>query len=334
MARKLASIQRVKALSHINGADAIETATILGWQVVTKKGEFNLGDLCVYCEIDSLLPEKAEFEFLRPRKFVIKTMRLRGQISQGICFPLSILPSDTPLIEGLDVTEVLAITKYEPPLSAGLGGQTKGFFPGFIPKTDETRVQVLEEVIEQHRGKVFYASEKIDGSSMTCYLKEGEFGVCSRSLELVESLDSLYWVCAKKFDLENKLKSLGGDFALQGELAGEKIQGNRLKLKGLHFFVFNIFDIKKYRYLNYQEFRDITNELALETVPIVEENFLLAPEISIADLVKYSIGKSLLNPQVLREGIVFRPLIEARDNYLGRLSFKAINPEYLLKHGE
>ncbi len=334
MARKLASIQKVKALSAIEGADAIETATVLGWQVVTKKNEFNVGDLCVYCEIDSHLPEKPEFEFLRPRKFVIKTVRLRGQISQGICFPLSILPSDTPLEEGLDVTEVLEITKYEPPLSAGLGGQTKGYFPGFMPKTDETRVQVLEDVLEQHRNKIFYVSEKVDGASMTCYLKEGEFGVCSRSLELVESTDSLYWVCARKLNLENKLKSLSGDFAFQGELAGEKIQSNRLKLKGLHFFVFNIFNIKEYRYLNYQEFRDTANQLGLETVPIVEENFLLTTEITVNYLVNYSINKSLLNTQAWREGIVLRPLIEAKDNYLGRLSFKAINPEYLLKHGE
>jgi RNA ligase (TIGR02306 family) len=334
MARKLASIQKVKALTPIEGADAIETATILGWQVVTKKGELKVGDLCIYCEIDSQLPEKETFEFLRQRKFVIRTVRLRGQISQGICFPLSLLPSHISIEEGLDVTDILEITKYEPPISAGLGGKVKGYFPGFIPKTDETRVQVLEEVINQHRGKVFYASEKIDGASMTCYLNEGVFGVCSRALDLVESNDSLYWVCAKKFDLENKLKSLEGDFALQGELAGEKIQGNRLKLKGLHFFVFNIFDIKAHRFLDYKDFHQLASKLNLEIVPIIEKNFLLTQETKISDLVNYSIGKSLLNKDVWREGVVFRPLNETRDNYLGRLSFKAINPEYLLKYGD
>ena len=86
-ARKLASIQCIKALEPIANADAIEKATVLGWQLVVKRGEFRVGDLCVYCEIDSLLPERPEFEFLRPRRFIIRTVRLRGQISQGICFP-------------------------------------------------------------------------------------------------------------------------------------------------------------------------------------------------------------------------------------------------------
>ena len=91
--RKLASIQKIKAIQPIEGADAIDHASVLGWQLIVKKNEFNVGDLCVYCEIDSLLPEKPEFEFLRPRKMRIQTIRLRGQISQGICFPLSILPA-------------------------------------------------------------------------------------------------------------------------------------------------------------------------------------------------------------------------------------------------
>lgn len=332
--RKLASIQKIKALEPIPDADAIEKATVLGWQLVVKKGEFKVGELCVYCETDSKLPQREEFEFLRPRNFIIRTMRLRGQISQGICFPLSILPSNIVIEEGLDVTEVLGIEKYEPPLTAGLGGETKGYFPSFIPKTDETRVQVLESVIDRHRGKIFYASEKIDGTSMTAYLKDGEFGVCSRGLDLVESTDSLYWVCARKFKLEEKLKSLGGNFAFQGELAGEKIQGNRLKLKGIHFFLFNIFDINKYEFLSYKNWHEIASRLGLETVPIISEDFLLSNEMKVSDLVNYATGKSILNPNVWREGIVFRPLEETKDKELGRLSFKAINPEYLLKHGE
>lgn len=144
--RKLASIQRIKALEPIEGADAIERATVLGWQLVVKKDEFRVGELCIYCEIDSILPEKPEFEFLKSRGMRIRTIRLRGQISQGICFPLSFLPAETLIEEDSDVTEILGVTKYEPPIPASLAGVMKGAFPSFIPKTDETRVQVLQNM--------------------------------------------------------------------------------------------------------------------------------------------------------------------------------------------
>src|SRR5262249_14183133 len=150
-------------------------------------------------EIDSLLPERAEFEFLRtncfrpaqldasgtvilPPGFRIKTVRLRGQVSQGICFPLSILPAGAPSDEGADVTDLLGIAKREPPLPVGMGGKVKGVFPGFLPKTDETRVQVLEAVLQRHRGKTFYVTEKVDGTSFTAFVRQGEFGICSRNL--------------------------------------------------------------------------------------------------------------------------------------------------------
>ncbi|MFN0201713.1 MAG: RNA ligase (ATP), partial [Bacteroidia bacterium] len=165
--RKLASIQKIIQLEAIPEADAILKATVLGWQLVVKKGEFQVGDDCVYCEIDSLMPDRPEFEFLKPRGMRIRTVRLRGQISQGICFPLSILPENTPIEEGLDVTEMLGITKYEPPIPAQLAGTVKGLFPSFIPKTDETRVQVLQEVLDEYKDETCYITEKLDGSSVT-----------------------------------------------------------------------------------------------------------------------------------------------------------------------
>jgi RNA ligase (TIGR02306 family) len=165
--RKLASIQKIKSLEPIEGADAIEKATVLGWQLAVKKGEFKVGDLAVYCEIDSLLPDRPEFAFLKPRGMRIRTIRLRGQVSQGICFPLSILPEDIEPQEDMDVTEILGITKYEPPIPAYLSGKVKGKFPSFIPKTDETRVQVLQKVLDKYQGISCYVSEKLDGSSAT-----------------------------------------------------------------------------------------------------------------------------------------------------------------------
>lgn len=332
--RKLASIQRIKALDPIPAADAIERATILGWQLVVKRGEFAVGDLCVYCEIDALLPARPAFEFLRPRKFIVRTVRLRGQISQGICFPLAILPPGTPIAEGADVTAALSVVKYEPPLPAHFAGQAKGPFPRFIPKTDETRVQVLEEVLARHRGTTFATTEKLDSTSMTCYLRDGAFGVCSRSLDLVESPENLFWQAARRYGVEEKLRVLGGNVAVQGELVGEGIQKNRLGLRGVQFFLFSIFDIDRYAFRDVAAFVATARALDLPTVPLVDASFVLADDLGVPELVAHAVGRSTLNGAVWREGLVFRPLIETTDPDLGRLSFKAINPEYLLKHGE
>ena len=222
MERKLASIRKVKEIFPIEGADVIEVAVVDGWKVVTKKGEYKPGDLCVYCEIDSFLPIREEFEFLRKSSFKkmggqegfrLKTIRLRGQVSQGLLLPLSVLegpdemkigispqphgdqvqlgPYDDALVieEGADVSNHLGIVKWEPPIPAELAGKVKGLFPSFIRKTDEERVQNLARnyaewgLSSKHQ---FYVAEKLDGSSATYYFNDGVFGVCSRNLELAE----------------------------------------------------------------------------------------------------------------------------------------------------
>src|SRR3954453_17536555 len=240
--RKLSSIQTVNAVEPIPNADAIEKIRVLGWWVVVKKGEHQPDDKLVYCEIDSLLPERPEFDFLRagsfkpaqtdatgavtlPAGFRIKTVRLRGQVSQGICFPLSILPPGAPTEEGADVTDLLGVRKWEPPLPVGMGGRVKGGFPGFLPKTDETRVQVLEPVLRRHRGKTFYVTEKLDGTSFTAFLRQGQFGICSRNLWMDETDETTVfaWV-AKELKLEARMRAarerLGFDLAIQAEMIG------------------------------------------------------------------------------------------------------------------
>ncbi|MEP7171335.1 MAG: RNA ligase (ATP) [Bacteroidota bacterium] len=337
--RKLASIQKIKSLEPIEGADAIEKATVLGWHLVVKKNEFNVGDLCVYIEIDSLLPDKPEFEFLKQRGLRIKTIRLRKQVSQGICFPLSILPDDFEVIEDKDCTEALGIIKYEPPVPAHLAGIAKGRFPGFIPKTDETRVQVLQSLLDKYAGEKCYVTEKLDGSSVTYYYRNGEFGVCSRNLELIEDAENSYWKFAYANDLENKLKSLNGNFALQGEIVGEGIQKNILKLHGQTVYFFNMFDIDKYEYIPFEKFKNILAGFDLKMVPVINDNYILTNNIE--KIVADSTVKSLINPLAWAEGIVIRPFDENLDSKVSkeedlnsRLSFKAINPEFLLKYGE
>ncbi len=337
--RNLASIQKIKALEPIEGADAIEIARVLGWQLVVKKGEFKIGDLMVYVEIDSLMPDIPAFEFLKSRGMRIKTIKLRGQISQGICFNLSILPSDFEISEGVDCTDTLGIIKYEPPIPACLNGVAKGKFPSFIPKTDETRVQVLQNILDKYKGEKCVISEKVDGSSTTYFLNNGEFGVCSRNLELIEDEENSYWKVARELDIENKLRKFGRNIALQGELVGEGIQSNKLKLKGQKILFFNVFNIDERTYMNFSEMRNFISDLALELVPIINIEYQLQNDI--AAIVSMATIKSLICKDAWAEGIVIRPYFEKQDSsflnettHMDRISFKAINPEFLLKYGE
>lgn len=352
--RTLASIQTVNAVEPIPNADAIERIRVLGWWVVVKKGEFRTGDRIVYCEIDSLLPERPEFEFLRgssfkpaqvdaagetvlPAGFRIKTVKLRGQVSQGICFPLSILPSDAPTDEGADVTARLGVLKWEPPIPVGMGGRVKGGFPGFLPKTDETRVQVLETVLQRHRGKTFYVTEKLDGSSFTAFHRAGEFGICSRNLWMDESDESNILVrVATRLKLNDTLREAsrrrGFDVAVQAEVIGPGIQKNKYDLKEVTIRVFNVLNVGTYQLLDHPTMLEVIAELGLESVPQLGTIVL---DHSVDELVAFAEGVSQLNPRTQREGVVLRPLVEEFDlDVGGRLSFKAINPKFLLKYDE
>jgi RNA ligase (TIGR02306 family) len=352
--RKLASIQSVNAVEPIPNADAIEKIRVLGWWVVVKKGEHKVGDKVVYCEIDSFLPERPEFEFLRassfkpartdpvsgqswPPGFRIKTVRLRGQVSQGICFPLSILPPGAATDEGADVTDALGILKWEPPLPAGMGGKVKGIFPGFLPKTDETRVQVLGAVLERQRGKTFYVTEKLDGTSFTAFLREGEFGICSRNLWMDEADETNVLVrVARSLKLEEKLRQarerLGFDPAVQAEVIGPGVQDNKYGMRAVTLRVFNVLNVDAYRLLDHGAMLEAVAALGLEAVPQLGT---LVLNHTVDELVAFSEGTSQLNPKVQREGVVLRPLSEEHDEDIGgRLSFKVINPKFLLKYDE
>jgi len=352
--RKLASIQTVNAAQPIPNADAIEKIRVLGWWVVVKKGEFRPGDRVVYCEIDSLLPERAEFEFLRtssfkpaqlddtgavsqPAGFRIRTVKLRGQVSQGICFPLSILPPRAPIDDGADVTDCLAIHKWEPPLPIGMGGRVKGGFPGFLPKTDETRVQVLEAVLARHRGKTFYVTEKLDGTSFTAFLRDGVFGICSRNLWMDETDETnLLARVARRLNLEEKLraiqKSRGFQPAIQAEVIGPGVQKNKYELREVTLRVFNVLDVDRYRLVDHAAMLEILQEIELDGVPQLGTIVLGH---TVDELIAFAEGVSRLNAKVQREGVVLRPLTEEHDEDVGgRLSFKAINPKFLLKYDE
>lgn len=337
MERKLASIQKILNISPIEGADAIEVATVNSWKVVVKKGEFKVNDFVVYCEIDSLLPIKEEYEFLRKSSykkqvdgtegFRLRTIKLRGQVSQGLILPTSVIEDYLYfLLEGDDVSERLGIIKYDPAIPAELSGLMKGNFPSFLNKTDEERIQNLTRWYNNYRDNHdFVATEKLDGSSATFYYNNGEFGVCSRNIDLLETEGNTFWKAARDMKLEEKMKIFNINIALQGELIGEGIQGNPYKIKGHKVMFFNAFDIDKQEYYDFDSFRRIIElDFNLETVPVIYQNMVL-PE-TIDELVKMAEGKSQLNKDTEREGLVFR----TQDDIKPRISFKAISNKFLL----
>ncbi len=332
--RKLASVQIVtEVLPHPN-ADSLEIIRVLGWKLCARKGEFKAGDQCVYMEVDSLLPEKPEYEFLRSKGFRIRTVRLRGEVSQGIAFPISILGRTIPdrLPEGFDLTFILGVVKYEQALHLGLGGEIKGIFPSFLKKTDETRIQAEPKLLERYRGERFYVTEKLDGTSMTVFFNKGEFGVCGRNYELRDEPGNALWAKAKELGLPEKLTAYGRNIAIQGELIGEGIQGNKYKIKGKQFRPFNAIDIDASKRIDVFELRNLTQRFDLEMVPVLDYNFVLNH--SIDNIVSFASGKSQLNEETDREGIVIRFPTEKFDEDIGDLSFKVISPEFNLKHGE
>jgi RNA ligase (TIGR02306 family) len=240
---------------------------------------------------------------------------------------LQLGPYDNAIVieEGADVTEYMCVLKYEPPIPAELAGKVKGMFPSFIHKTDEERVQNLTDHYESWKDQAFYVTEKLDGSSATFYLKDGEFGACSRNLELLETDENTFWKVAREMELKSKLESVGYNICIQGELVGEGIQKNPYKLRGQAVYFFNAFNIDTQEYLGFEEFTKLILGLGLPIVPIIETEFTLPDTID--QLLDYADAKSTLNPNFDREGVVIR-------SHDRKISFKAISNKFLLNGGE
>lgn len=328
-------------ITPIAGADMIELAILDGWQCVVKKGEFVPGQLAIYFEIDSFLPIEPRFEFLRKSSlrsmdgregFRLRSVRLRGQLSQGLALPVTAFPELASAVEGADVTAVLGVEKYEAPIPASLSGKVRGMFPGRIPKTDEERIQNLPDWFERHRLTEFEVSVKLDGCSMTAYRMDGEFGVCSRNLDLLENPSNTLWQLATHYQLAERLRSLGRELAIQGEAIGEGIQKNNERIRGQDFRVFNIYDIPRDRYLAADERAAVIAALnaeagsELQQVPILGSWDVFARFPSMAELLSFADGPSL-NPERPREGIVLKGMTVD-----GVISCKAISNAYLLRN--
>lgn len=348
MGRKLASIQKIWKVEPIEGADRIELVSVLGWKCVSKKGEFKEGDLCVYFEVDAFLPVCEKFEFLRSscykknelmgEGFLLKTQRFRGQISQGLVLPLSILDGiDSKeggwnLYEG--VAEFLGVRKWMMPEVATGSGTAIGDMPYGIPKTDEIRVQAEPSLIEEFSGVPYYISTKMDGTSVTMYLIDGNFGVCGRNFEYADDAKCPFWKFAHKNGVREKIAkgaaALGlKNVAVQGEFCGEGIQKNRLKLFSPDWFVFTLINMDVHRRLGLAKMLQFCDAAGLSHVPIEEcgENL---PYKSVDSLIERA--KGLYASGNHKEGIVIRPQNPCYSRIVeGPLSMKVINNDFLLK---
>jgi RNA ligase (TIGR02306 family) len=341
MERQLASIQKINKIEPIDGADAIEKAGVLGWNVVVKKGEFKVGDEVVYFEIDSVLPPCEDYAFLQKYNWRIKSIKLRGVLSQGLVLPLSVLAGKRylnitrpnpvyDLHEGKDVSEMLGVTKFEPPIPANLRGSVKGHFPSFLHKTDTERIQSQPRILNEFLGAKIIGHEKVDGSSCTVYHYNGEKGVCSRNLDLSEDANNSFWQVVLRYDLHNKLAALG-NYAAQAELLGPGVQKNKYALKEHDLYLFDIFDIDNQKYLNTAQGKKIAEELGMKWVPFVCE-MEIGSDTTVENLLALAEGKSQLNPAQEREGIVFRASEESATSKGERMAFKVISNKFLLKN--
>lgn len=361
--RKLASIKTISDIMPIEGKDRIVLAMVDGWSVIVKKGEFNIGDKCVYVEIDSVLPEKPEFEFLRKNNFRIKTMKMSGCISSGICFPLTILPEKANGTYEVDedVTDVIGIKQYEKTMDVERidesqsakkkkypkflmrmawfrklvlpKKQAKGF-PSFISKTDETRMQNMPFILKDKREWI--VTEKVDGQSGTfCLVRHKskfpfvkdkfEYIVCSRNNRLWSKDSSSYWRVSDKYKIEDALRNIIGDKEWVS-LQGECIAP---KVQGNKY---KVSDADFYAFnliyptgrLGSIEAKEICSQNGIKFVPIVATDYILPDTVN--EVLEYAHGKSQIG-DTLREGLVFR----SKD---GKQSFKAVDPKFLLKYDE
>lgn len=326
--RKLASVQRIWEVSNIDNADNLEKVRVMGWQCVARKGDFKRGDLCLYIEIDSVCPhENPIFSMLEQTRYRVKTKKLRGVISQGLCLKLSDFNIDENSVEiGQDFAEQIGIVKYED--NRVLNQQEVwGNIPHYIQKTDQERIQNLSnKTWELYKTLEWEVTEKIEGQSGTFGFFNGEYLTASRNQQTKQSEGSVWKFLTDKYDLENKLKKLNKNIAIQGEVIGPKIQGNIYKLREPDLKIFDIWDIDNQVYFNSNERIEILKELELDKllVPILAFGKVLENK-TVEYIIDSADGKSKLNTQTNREGLVFKCLTNT--NY----HFKAVSNEYLLK---
>lgn len=351
--RKLASIQKIIELKPIEGADRIELARVLGWQVVVGKGQYKPGDLVVYYEIDSFLPVRPEFEFLRDRSFKksellgegfrLRSMQLKGEISQGLITSIdSVLDPSGNYQEGDDVTEVLGIREWQIPEASSGNGTIIGEASGKIHVTDETRIQSEPGLLDEFKGLDYYITLKIDGSSHSIKIDEnGELHVFGHNYEYKDDGQSPFYEYIKSNRIDEIVRSYMKEngiktMTIQGEWCGAGIQKNRLGLIKPDWLIFTVYENERRVGLNEMQ-KFISSSDVLHMVPLLETGNDLPSKYPDEGglLERASRDDSHSYQNDIPEGIVIRPTEPVNSSILkGPLSMKVINNRYLLKNKE
>lgn len=346
--RKLASIQKVWDILPIAGADRIELIKVEGWQCVANKGQFNKGDLCVYFEIDSFLPIRPEFEFMRSSSykktdimgegFRLRSMKFRGEISQGLALPVSTFPEIENPELGMDVTELLGVKKWEIEERATTSGTVIGTLPYDVPHTDETRVQSEPSLIFDFTGLEYYISTKMDGSSHSLSIDENGFHVCGHNYEYKDDGSSSFYEFIKKRGYKEKMEAyyealeLKGPLTIQGEFCAPGIQQNRLKLTKPEWYVFTIRSNGKR--VGLKAMKEACNDMGMEMVPIEEIGMDLPSKYPTVEALLARADGEYPNGGK-KEGIVIRTTEPVYNGLIGGpLSMKVVSNKYLLKNGD
>jgi len=272
-----ATIQKIHSIVKHPNADSLSVAKVLGWQVVFNhtQHQYQEGELVVYVEMDSVLPDKPEYEFLRKSNFRIKAVCLRGVESAGIVFPIKEILPEADYVFGQDVSDIIGAKHYEKPIPVEMAGEVFGGLPGFVVMTDEKNIRSFPEVLSDAggiRGNEYYITRKDDGTSATYFFNNGEFGVCSRRLHLKPSDTNLYWRLAQKYNVEKFLREyfVGQNVAIQAEIVGPSINSNHLGLSEVELHTFNVWFIDERTYGTYFTVRDFCNESNIPMVTLLD----------------------------------------------------------------
>lgn len=346
MRKMLASVQEILDIEPIKGADRIETASVLGWKCVVPKGVYRVGEKIVYFEIDSFLPVRKEFEFLRKSSyknseilgegFRIKTQTLRGQLSQGLVMKLGDFGLEDSLPLKTDLTDVLGVKEWEIPETATDAGTIIGGLPYGIPKTNEVRVQTEPELLQEFNDIGYYITTKLDGTSCSLEIDiDGNFRVTGHNYEYKDDGKSSFYKMVKDRNAEEKLrkyikeKDWSLPVSVQGELCSPGIQGNHLKLKKPEWSIFTV-NVDGYR-TDFDTIQDVAKALGFPTVPLEETGIDLPSKYrTIDELLERARGEYPNGGD--KEGIVIRPTTPVRSETIGSwLSMKVINNDYIGK---
>lgn len=335
---KLATIEQIIKIEPIPNADSIELATVLGWDVVISKGKFNIGDLCIYIPIDTLVDtSRPWFSFLSKdltyKPIRIKSTKIRGVWSQGLILPFcSDIKNCIQIQEiGVDIGDIIGVSKYYKDICQLV--QTKSTNPNtmiefptdIIAKTDEDNLKSKPKLINELKGKKLYITKKLDGSSMTIIYLNNKFFVCSRNY-ILEPESQMYQFVDKTGIFSNISVNINYNIAIQGEFCGPKINSNKLKLSTYKFYVFNVKNLDTNEYFGLNELKELTKKLNLDFVEVLEI-FDYDDSWDVKKFQEYS--NQIKYGNEVGEGIVIRPVRPVWSKILNKfLSCKVINQNY------